>query len=995
MKIAGTDTEVRDLTRWNRAGLSRFRYIEGGAAEWVEYLRIAHLLLFARNLQATSHDDPDAWRSAVETGQFDDELPIEDALAAIQSSWRQPTPWSFVDDNADYRTALRAQYDRIPLDQTAQISRAFARAFHILTETLDAYANEGFLATATQAPHLRRLLELIDFEPRLAASAQVPIALSIVDDTPRQTIERGLAVEYLPSDGNPILTFESLNPQVVEPGLNLMRAAGWDQRSDPVPASQSVFEIADTSVLTIALAGHMAVLSQGNAMQGALVDAADKSAGTVTLDRGPGGFVGTMQSAEMLLAPAEVHPARPIGSTWLNFAATPDVYVGQVVSLSTDSTHVNNLTWYVDAVAQTELIKAKSVETSPVVTEALTSTASAIVSVSGNAKIDAALNGITLIGNMIGFVFGNTATVLEVRGRDVRINRSKPSGLKNVFPAVRSVIPQDDTLPIADQIPVLGPYITPQDAEPVGDLVTLDAGRVHIDAPSPEGLADGDPMAVKLKDGAVAAAEFADLSTDEDGFDFVANLPSGYGADDVSEIAFAFGAKSGLVHEYRSDAELFPAAMNSALDLEVTSDFDDLLKPGRVLLVAPDPDTATDDDAGQGMALTIATAERLADDLRLTFEEDLSDLSDFRIGHTVIYGNVLAFGHGKSLPEKVLGSGDGSVSGQVMTLPASDIATLPDPSFPGGAVPDIEITASGRKLRVVARAEDADLLQPSYLVRLAEDGSAEAVFLSRLSTEADGVRLTRFRQGSGQVGNSVPPFAITKPTPKNPIIGAMMQPLAPQLGADLQDAAALKSQGNSHFALMDRALSARDFARLAESSTSVWHAHADLVREAGSQGRPTIVLTIVPAGGGSVEPVRDDLEEFLLTRALPGTALTIQPYRPAPVTGSASVTLKKGFAQDVTVLEELQQSLFAAFSLEARELGRTLYVTEMTALLEAHEAVDYLVFTLTPAWPALDPPRVITSASDAIQAVIPAPTQTVYVEAPEDIEIEWSSGDNT
>ena len=28
-----------DLTRWNRAGLSRFRYVDGNAAEYLEILR--------------------------------------------------------------------------------------------------------------------------------------------------------------------------------------------------------------------------------------------------------------------------------------------------------------------------------------------------------------------------------------------------------------------------------------------------------------------------------------------------------------------------------------------------------------------------------------------------------------------------------------------------------------------------------------------------------------------------------------------------------------------------------------------------------------------------------------------------------------------------------------------------------------------------------------------------------------------------------------------
>ena len=990
MKIAGATSDVRDLTRWNRAGLSRFRYVEGGAAEWLEYLRVAHLLLYATDVGAAGSDDPDDWREGFETGVMPESgQAIEEAVAAIRSTFRAPPPWAFVEDGRDYRAALLAQYDRIPLAQTAQISRAFARAFHILTETLDAYANEGYLATATQAPHLRRLLELIDFEPRLAASALVPIALTILPETRRQTVDRGLSVEYMSTDGSPVLTFESLDAVTVDPGLNLLRPTGWDQRSDPVPASQSKFALTTPGVLTIALTGQMAILEDGGHRQGALVTAASKSAGTITLARGPVGFGGTMQTTEALLAPRVVHAARPRGSTWLHFASTPDVYVGQIVSLSTDPSHTNDLTWNIDfaeiAAGDGFVLSGRG--------RAPGARAGSIVSNTGNATLDASLTGLELIGDMVGFVFGNTATVLEIRGRDVRISRSVPSNLQHVFPAVRSVIPNDPELPEEDQVPILGPYITPQDAEPVGDLVLLAADRIYVDTGLPEGVGNGMAVAFKFKDGKVGAATIQSVIKDEnDGYSFIATLPSGYDPDDVVEIATDFSAESGLLHEIRSSEALFTEGLGGALDVTVDAVYDPVMKPGRLLLVAPDPATAGPDDAGKGLALTIATANRTGGTLRLTFEEDLTALDGFQRGHSVVYGNVALFGHGKSLPEKVLGSGDGSIAEQVMELPAPDIATRPDPSFPGGTVPDIEIKASGRKLRLVARSEEAEPLQPAYTIRLAEDGSAEAVFLSRLPTEPDGVRLTRFRQGAGQIGNTVPPFAIVKPTPKNPIIGAMIQPFSPQFGADVEGAETLKSQGASYFSLMNRALSARDFARLAESTTNVWHAHAHLVREAGSRGRPTIILTVVPSGGGAVAPIRNDLAEFLLTRALPGTTLDIRDYRPVPVTGSATVNLKAGYAQDVTITEEIQTALYSAFSLQARALGRTLFVTELAAVIEAHEAVQNLVFRLTPAWGATDPPRVVTSASGAIQAVMPAATQTVFIESPKDIEILWGPG---
>jgi hypothetical protein len=971
MKIHDAEIPVRDLTRWNRAALDRFRYVEGGAAEWLEYLRVVHMLLYARARQSGPLADPDIWRAGFETGTLPGDLDLHEQASALQSVWQQPEPQAYVGAAADYRSALRAQYDSVPLDQTAQIQRAFVRAYHILTETLNAYANEGFLATATQKPHLRRLLELIDFKPRLPASARVPIALTIAAGTPRQTLDRGLSVKHMPPDGRPILTFESLEPLSVDPGLNLLRAAGWNARVDAIGKAKS-FALAERSSVNIALVGTLGLIVDGDAAHGFVIKDTSKARADITIAgmiKDEADFGGTLQTAEVLLSPIEVHGTRPHGARWLHFAAPPACYVGQIVAL-------------VVGKAPDEWLRIERID----------SGGTGAVTIGGlHAPFSPAF---TRGSDSLAVSGEDLATVQEVRGRDVRINRNVPNGLVAVYPATPKVVSSNPDAPLEDQQVLIarGQIVAPA-AEPVGQLKPFGMAGVHVGAPLPAGLENGAPVALRMNNGTVAGAFLQDVAKDgEDGFFFTAALPAGYDYGNVVQIAAAFATVSKLRHETRSDAPLFQEALNGALDIEVAAAFNALLKPGRTLLIVPDPETHSDPAQAGGMAVTIASAARIGANLRLTFTEDLAELDTLRRGHTAIYGNVAHFSHGMSLPEKVLGSGDASIPRQVMPLPAPDIATRPDPSFPGGIVPDIEIRVGGRKLRQVSATDQADPLQPAYFVRLGEDGNAEAVFLSRLPTEADNVRLARFRQGSGALGNTVPPFAIVKPTPNNPVIDAMIQPLSPQFGADLEGVAALKRQGTSYFALLDRALSARDFARLAESTANVWHAHAGLRRAGGVQGTPTIVLTVVPAGGGPVGPLRADLAQFLSERAMPGTVLDIRPYLPAPVRGTAVVNLKAGYAKDVTIAGEIQAALHAAFKLEVRTLGRTLFVTELTAAIEAHEAVENLTFTLIPAWPATQPPRVVSSAIGAIQAVIPSATQAVFVKDADDIEILWGSG---
>ena len=50
-----------DLTRWNRAGLTRFEYVDGDASVWLEELRIALLGLYLRGIDPSDRT-PEKWR---------------------------------------------------------------------------------------------------------------------------------------------------------------------------------------------------------------------------------------------------------------------------------------------------------------------------------------------------------------------------------------------------------------------------------------------------------------------------------------------------------------------------------------------------------------------------------------------------------------------------------------------------------------------------------------------------------------------------------------------------------------------------------------------------------------------------------------------------------------------------------------------------------------------------------------------------------------------
>jgi len=122
-----------DLTRWNRAGLSRFRYVDGNAVTFLELLRAE--------------------------------------LASRFPGWQEVKALPSTETEGERQERMLEQYHAPRRDWAWEIARVLARASHVLTEHLDVYANEGFLGTATQWDSVRRLVEMIDYHPAPPASA--------------------------------------------------------------------------------------------------------------------------------------------------------------------------------------------------------------------------------------------------------------------------------------------------------------------------------------------------------------------------------------------------------------------------------------------------------------------------------------------------------------------------------------------------------------------------------------------------------------------------------------------------------------------------------------------------------------------------------------------------------------------------------------------------------------------------------------------------------
>ena len=221
--------KLPDLTRWNRAGLSKFKYTDGDAAVWLEELRIALLGHYMRGADADVRI-PEVWRDAFLR-------PPKDWPDAVQAKekvqWDRLAPElpPIQDTRGRRNKRLLDQYYAETDDYSWEIARAFARASHVLLGTLDAFANEGYLRTATQWDNLRRLAAMVNYQPTPPASATTTLALLLKEDTGAVDIATGLAMKFTPPEGGAPLVFETHEKIAAHQDLNAARAQDWNINS--------------------------------------------------------------------------------------------------------------------------------------------------------------------------------------------------------------------------------------------------------------------------------------------------------------------------------------------------------------------------------------------------------------------------------------------------------------------------------------------------------------------------------------------------------------------------------------------------------------------------------------------------------------------------------------------------------------------------------------------------------------------------------------------
>ncbi|TKB25857.1 hypothetical protein FCL47_12230 [Desulfopila sp. IMCC35006] len=226
--------ERKDLTRWNRAGLNRFDYIDGNAVEYLEYLRQKLVRHFA--------DPTTGLCKWINPPQNIPPREVEvDGENLVQRQQRLRLR----------NQRLLETYLQDRRDWAWEISRTFARCCHMLTEHANAYANEGFLGTATQWDNVRCLVEMLDYHPAPPASAYTWLSLTAKEGK-SGVIPRGFQVKNSPPAGSDKVIFETLEDVFIDAELNELRPKGWNKSEQPLHQPANSGEITAVSSTLLA-----------------------------------------------------------------------------------------------------------------------------------------------------------------------------------------------------------------------------------------------------------------------------------------------------------------------------------------------------------------------------------------------------------------------------------------------------------------------------------------------------------------------------------------------------------------------------------------------------------------------------------------------------------------------------------------------------------------------------------------------------------------------
>lgn len=968
-----------DLTRWNRAGLRRFRYIDGNAAEYLETLRF---------LLASQFPD---WQKVQTLGSSGE--------ADASGSDMDPE-----NRESDRLSRVLAQYHDQRRDWAWEICRTFSRACHVLTEHVNACANESCLGTATQWDNVRKLVKMLDYHPAPPASAATRLVL-MAKQGKQGLVKKGFQVKHKPSEGGPVI-FETLEDITVDAALNALHLRQYNQSRSVISGTTLIVEgahddlnIGEPVVLEKETQDGSVGFSQARIISGLTLK---KDQTVIRLSQAVSRKHGFIKGLTFIhLKPKEKpdiigpcmsgdrNPAQPLEDSdfyLLRLADTPTALnAGDIVYITdTDQEFyrrvekIKGRRIYINAdIGPLDLKKAylSRARHLPVVSivdrDPATDTADIfIVKVTGDlsglqqTKVADVQTIVTLSEGKISrqkeiphFEVGNAAyTLPEEEGGGYTIIKLLDSKhhLKN---------PQALVVKPAAKEWRLDPYLKNDLNQPFE--TTLDIGI-------PKKTSAGD-FAVVVSGNQYAWANVTSVSTDKEknmagltvsrwyhrtGGRYYLKETVLYGHFKTSARLANWQNNTTPVYSNRLFMDTMPPALNPGKNLVLEK-----IKSGKVV---------------ESLDISISEIRQGL----LIINRDLTG-KGYTHHNTVIRGNVVSAGHGESKPPKVLGSGRATASNQVLPLKVSDISFVADATQTSGVKADIQVMVGDRTWEQVSSLNHSTPTDPHYVVRMTEDrfiaiGFGDGVHGRRLPSGNNNVRVS-YRVGVGLSGN-VAAGSLVKALKPHPMIASVDQPTGATGGNGMEDIESLRQSAPATLLTLERAVSLTDFANLAASHSSVWQARA-FRRPGGRDLFERIEIVVVPANGTALGDLEKIIYAFVQTHAVPHVRVMITEFEKVWLDLTITVTIDKEAFDPDKVKKKISADLAGAFSLKKRQIGQSLYLGEVYSIVESIEGVIHSTCTIAVGgYTGTTPPSAIKGGGKNVKRIQPDKRQVVILD---------------
>ncbi|CCQ90437.1 hypothetical protein NITGR_290036 [Nitrospina gracilis 3/211] len=1103
-------SERHDLTRWNRAGLSRFRYVDGNAITFLETLR-EQLWQRFRDPAGEKDQWPDLNRQTIpQEGQ-------ENEYRWDLLPRRQPIPEN--ESSVDRQERTIRQYREQRPDYGWEVTRALARSVHVLTEHIDAYANEGYLQTATQWENVRRLVNLLNYHPAPPASAQTTLVL-LAKEGKNGVVPAGFQVKNLPTETNPMVIFENAEALEIDSVLNAMKLKDWDvsidtfrdlgttgvarlsdRRADAVqgmgPAyydelKQRAYPPAEFPEpdpnneqypLTLERLAQMEVdndeirfrelitkarmltqfeldtemwsalltrtlLDLVNAKESDLAELSGQSKYAVAilqeeLRRVQIALDEPVFAALTLseLGGAGLAAAEPV-AVWIA-DKTQNVEAGQWALIVSNTQPFYAAVVRVDSIDET----TRAVELQPVAHQKDWRDwviAETVLHIRPKFRRAAWLNGpgVLRLGSGHGLSVDDVvaweaggewrfARVLDADAQSVRLSGDLfPVEGEEVYHAVSIQRDGELRFPVGHRIAlyidtnkIYRPlqhildtfnkswadmlveseegdqyyelifswidelFVVMDSASPAGTVQNVSAGEFVFNG-NGEGFEIGDwligeyegsgggprfyPVQVLQKEDAAGHFTLRLTPAHHSGLTFPAQAP----------LRAVRGPFRGVILPTGYGPNPNPVSgATIRLDARTADSFPELLIKGRRVMLKMER------DENQSPVVHAATILKVDPVLyELTLDPPVDGASGFTVGRTEVHGNVGVWSHGETKPERVLGSGNATVTHQQFELKVTDVTFVPDATHPFGVRADVEVKVGNQSWQQQATLTASHPEDPHYSVRTTEDGHlligfGDGIKGRRLPTGTNNVRV-RFRQGTGSNGNQAA-GSVVKPVKPHPALKQVQQPQAASGGNERESIESLRSNAPSSVLTLERAVSETDFSHLAMRHSSVWQARA-WFRTTGYRRQETVEVVVVPANGIRSPQVERDIAEFIKSHTLPGVRIELRHFEPVLFPLTVTLRVKTDQFDKDQVMKSVRNALEQALTLKQRRLGEPLYRSAVFQIVEAVEGVENSTVEMGEpvyAEDATSTVRQVARAADgSIRVIRPALNQVLHME---------------